>query len=273
MSQTSVTVDPAVGRKGQLADPSLSVKDSFLAEGHLTFGLLVQNGTAEDQVVPVAALPANDVNSIVSTAVATAASAQTIEGAQLDGVIGAGRIIPAQLITVALSSHADFDVGVAQVIGEGPDGSRQVEILAIPDAGNVTLTTSMVFSRLDKIEFPAGADVNGGITVGTNIAQMVLSPVDYPGFALYDPMLEPYAAATEIEDERDVSILSFGRVLVVVESTTAAGDPCFVRMLEASADLRGQVRGTPAANFFRLEGARFKKGAATDGLAILEMGR
>jgi hypothetical protein len=277
MTQTTYNNEPALGRDGQTADCGFDNRiDSFLAEGVLTFGLLVQAGTDPDrQVKPMAALPAADVDSIIETAVNTAASELIISGADFDSAVyGAGAIVPCQRVTVALSSHADFDLTTGEIHGEGPNGDPIVEQLAIPDGGNVTLTTVNVFRRVDKIVIPAQSGTGGEITAGTTGSddEIVLSRKDFPGVVKYAPGLEPESSTEDIGDEDPVDVQTRGTVWVTVEEAVAKGDGAWVRVVESSPDVRGQFRGSYATGFARLEGASFlTTQASADGVAILRL--
>lgn len=275
MSQTSYSDNMPIGIQGQRADMGLEHRvESFLAEGALTFGLLVQRGSDPDaQVKPMDALPAADVDSIIATAVNTAASEVVISGADFDGAIGAGAIVPAQRVTVALSAHADFDLTTGEIHYEDASGAPQVEELAIPDGGNVTLTTLRPCRRVDKIVIPAQSGAGGEITAGTagGTDEVALSRKDFPGVCMYDPGDEPGSSTEDVADEKQANILVAGTVMVTVEEAVNPGDGAWVRVTESLPDVRGQFRGSFASGFARLEGASFLTTAAADGLAVLRI--
>ena len=275
MSQTSYSENMPIGIEGQRADMGLEHRvESFLAEGALTFGHLVQRGTDPDkQVKALAALPAADVDSIIETAVNTAASELVISGSDFDGDIGAGAIVPAQRVTVALSSHADFDDTTGEIHYEDASGAPQVEPLAIPDGGNVTLTTLRPCRRVDKIVIPAQSGTGGEITAGTagEDDEIALSRKDFPGVCMYDPGDEPGSSTEDVADEKQANILVAGTIMVEVEAAVEPGDGAWVRVVESSPDVRGQFRGSYADGFARLEGASFLTSAAADGLAVLRI--
>jgi len=273
MSQTSYAANMTAARKGQQGDCGWNDIHSKVAEGGaMTFGLICEAGTACDQVKPVAALPAADTDSI-ATALASAATAQTFELTDLDGVIGDGPIPLAQRLAFVWNNHADWIAGWLKVVGEGPGGVHQVELVPVPVGGNTTTYSASVFKRVDRMYLDAMGGVNGTLDVGTDPTECILDPEQYPGVVLYEVGREPYAAATEVAQYTPVSILKRGRVWMQVEAAVTKGDPVFVRMLAAGADLRGQVRGTPAANFFIYHNARFvTTQSAADGLALVEFG-
>lgn len=269
--QTTYADQIPIGIAGQRADMGLEHRvESYLAEGAMNFGLLVQAGTDPDkQVKPVAALPVADVDSIIETAVATAASELVIADTDLDGAIGGAAIVPAQRITVALSAHADFDATTAHLHYEDASGVERVDALAIPDGGNVTLNSLLPGRRFIKLVVPAQSGTGGEITAGTDPTEVALSRRDFPGFLMYVPGDEPGSSTEDVADEKQANVLVQGTMLVTVEAAVVKGDAVWVRMVESGADLRGQVRGSYAADFYRLEGASFNTSAAQDGLAVL----
>ena len=277
MTQTSYDTAPPLGLPGQRADCGLEHRvESFLAEGVLQFGLLVQAGTDPDrQVVPMAALPAADVDSLVATAVNTAASEVVISGTDLDGAIGTGAIVPAQRITVALSSHADFDLTTGELHYEDAEGHPRIEELAIPDGGNVTLTSLLPARRLDKIVIPTQSGAGGEVTAGTagGTDEIALSRKDFPGVVFYEPGMEPASSTEDVADEQPVNVMVAGTIWVTVEAAVVKGDGAWVRVTESGGDLRGQFRGSYASGFARLEGAQFLTSqSSADGVAILKLG-
>jgi hypothetical protein len=173
---------------------------------------------------------------------------------------------------MTLNNHADWLATTCKVTTVGPGGVMQEERFAVPAGGNVVLTGNLPFAHFVKAEFETQGGTNGTVYFGTDPTDVALDLSSFPGVAVYDPGIEPYSAAAEIEDEKPLSVLSKGRVYMVVEEAVVAGAPVFVRMLEAGADLRGQVRGTPAANFYRFVGAKFLTAAAADGLAVMQIG-
>ena len=201
------------------------------------------------------------------------AAAHTWELTDLDGVIGDGVITPCQRLAFVWNNHADWIAGFLRIVGEGPGGYQQQEDIPIPVGGNVTTYSRSTFRRVDKAHCDPAAGVNGLLDIGTDPTLVMLDSIGFPGFVCYDPAREQFAAATQVAANTQVSVLHRGRIWVTVEAAVTDGDPVFVRMVAAGADLRGQVRGTPAANFFPLANAHFATTqAVADGLAIVELG-
>jgi hypothetical protein len=278
MSQTTYEDAPPIAVEGMRADMGLEHRvESYLAEGDLLFGTLVQAGTDPDkQVKPLTDIPAADVDSIVSTPVAMSGAAETfVSGADLDGVIGAKAINPAQRVTIALNPHADWLATTGEIFYEDVEGEPQVEEFDIPAGGNVTRQTLRPCRRVDLIHVPQQAGANATLTAGTAGTAggySLLSPRDCPGVVFYDPATEPASSTTDVADEQDVNVLVQGTIYVKVEAAVIKGDGAWVRTTEALPDKRGQFRGSYAVGFTRLAGASFKTSAAADGLAVLELG-
>jgi len=264
-----------VSREGALAvAPYPAEIVSRKAEGAIRAGLLVERGTAYDQVKPIAALPAADPNAINATAMLSAVAAAHHGPATFDGVVGASRIHPPQRLSLTLNAHADWPDGMISVQGEGPGGEMLVEDVLIPAGGNIVLYTHGIFSLASDIWLPACGGVNGELLVGTEPTYYGVDPRGYPGIALYDRDGEPSATTTvTIDDEGDVSLLRKGWVWVIVEAAVVHGAPAYVRMVLAGSNVRGQWRGSPATGFCRVPGAQFiTSQASVGGLATLEIG-
>lgn len=271
MSQTVYTDTVTIGRAGQHADSGPGRVEGKAAESAITWGNVVQRGTSDNQFASIAALPAADADA-VATALASAATAQTFVAASFDGEIGAGLITPPRTVRLLLNAHADWDATLLQITYITADGTEKTDIIPIPDAGDVILKTQSPVMRVVSIDLPAQTGTNGTIAVGVDNTEIALDRGHYPGVAMYTPGVEPSTAAVgDVDAEKSTDVLVAGCIYVIVEAAVEAGMPCYVRMVESGTDLRGQVRGDPAANFARLVGASFKTSAAIDGLAILEV--
>ena len=269
--QDSYSASPGVARKGQKADSGFSDVLGYVAEGVMTFGLLCVRGTTEHQVAAMAALPSADTDSI-ATALASAATAQVFSLTDLDGVSGDDVIVPAQRLSFTLNSHADWLATTMLVVGRDAAGQQLVEGVSIPAGGNTTLYTTSPFAQVERIHLPVQGGTNGTMDVGTDPTYCAFGPLTHPGVVLFDPMKEAYAEATEVADASQVSVIRQGRVDVEVEAAVTPGMLAYVRAVLSGTDLRGQFRGTPAANFFPLLGAQFVTAADTDGVATLQLG-
>jgi hypothetical protein len=234
---------------------------------------LAQKSTLDNTVKAVAALPAAAPTAIAVGPLTTTTAVQTFSLASLDGAFGDDPITVAQRISFVLNSHGDWDATWFDVVGYGSLGQQISEKVPIPNGGNATIYTLQAFKRVERVRLDAQTGTNGSFTVGTDPTVCIIDPDSFPGVVCYDPILEPYAAATEVPAYDQVSIMRKGRVYVAVEAAVVAGSPCFVRMVVSGTDLRGQFRGTPAANFFPMPFARFVTTQATAGaLAVLEIG-
>lgn len=270
--QTSYSLDPAIAVAGQIADSSVPNRvDSFVAEGTPTPGNLVQRGTdKERQVIPVTSLAA-DVDAIVASGGASAATAQTIQTTALNGVVGQGLIIPAQQVTMTLNNHADWDATTAVVKYENAMGEVVEEEVSIPNGGNTTISTVGAARRVLSIYIPAQTGTNGTFTVGTTPTSPVFTLRNFPGVAVYDSGRHPYTSGL-FTDKDPCPVLSKGRIYVTVEDAVTAGDPVYVRAVTSGADIAGQFGGERATNFGLLLGAHYVTSASQDGLAIVELG-
>lgn len=275
MAQTAYTQAPAQGPAGLIADTSFANHvDSFVAQGAPVPGLLVARGTAADQqVIPIAAVAAASATAILASGGASAATAQVITGATFNGTTGTGRIVPAQLITVTLNSHANWTTGPIVVTGEDANGNRVEEHLEVPSGGNATLTTKQPFARVISLNIPAQGGTSGTYTVGLDPAGMAVSLRDFPGVAIYDSTRSPYVSGA-YEDKDPCPVLGKGRIFVAVETACTAGDVAWVRMVLSGNNVRGQFDGglPAAASFARFANAKFLTTQATaGGIAVLEI--
>ena len=270
MSQTSIG-SMAIAKEGL----AVRIDDvySFIAAEALAFGLPVMRyaSNPDDQVVLVSALPASDLDAIMSDTVHSAA-AVSYALTNFNGTLGGGLITPPQQLVLVLNSHSDWNATTAEVTGLGPDGTQIAETIPIPDSGNVELFTAQAFMAVESLYIPAQAAANCSFTLGRRSTVSGLNRNHYPGIVMYDQGIEPYATATEVAANTVTRVLGRGTIWVVVEAAVTAGMPCYIRITSSGADVRGQMRGTPAANFARYPNARFVSDQATaDGLALLEL--
>lgn len=266
--QTSYGTTAPVGRAGMLADFSEPHnRDGYAAETSIGVGLAVLRGTAGKQAKNVATV-ALDVDSILATGGATSGSIQTLTGATLDGVIGVGRIVPAQQVTMTLSSHADWNLTTAQVRGEDADGNVIVEEVIIPDAGNVTVTTIQAFGKVTAVYLPAQASTGGTFTIGTAPTKAEYSRRDVLGIAEWQSSRAPYDVTTYSKDGEyavndDVPVIGHGRVWVKTEAAALRSGAVYVRIVTSGADTVGQFSSAPSASFALVRGAKFHTAQAT----------
>jgi len=270
--------DPSALKEGQIVRGAPALVRSKVAEGDIRAGLLVERGTSDQQVKPMAALPAAD-DDAIATALASAASAVVYSDTDLDGAIGAGRIFPARSLTLKLNSHADWDATTAYVRGLDGDGNPVTEEFTIPDGGNATVDGNfgIAFSEVHSVHLPAQSGTNGTCDVGLVSDQaMVLSCKDC-GVAVYDSAREPSDTSTvTFDDEDSLSVLYEGEIAVIVETAVVPGDAVGIRMVASGNDVRGQFAKMPAEDpaslvFCPLVGATFESTTAIDGVAIVRL--
>lgn len=268
-----------VAFEGQLVDTTPRTILSRISEGQIRVGLLLEQGTSHNQIKPVSALPAADTDSITLTPISCAAGQTTYGFGSFDGVVGSNPMGVCQQYTIALNNHADWLDSIGQVVYEEPSGAEVPEDILIPALGNVVLTTDGLGRRFKSITIPAGGGANRTVTIGTTpVNAYGLNRDFFLGVGVYDRMALPSATATvTIDDERPCSVLTKGRAWVISETAVTAaqialgGAPAYVRMVTAGADVRGQFRSSPAANFCRLPGARLITVCGADGLTVLDL--
>lgn len=269
-AQTTYSLVNAIGRAGMIADGAI-MQDviSTAAEGTVALGCAVLKGTNPRQGAPVAAV-ALDVDSILASGGASAATAQTVTSASFNGVIGAGRIVPAQQVTLTLNAHADWDATVMAVRGEDCDGNVLVEDVLIPNGGAATITTIAAFGRVTSVYIPAQTGTNGTFTIGTAPTKAEFSRRDILGLSVWQSAHEPYTSDSYVDND-EMPVLRKGRCYVVVEDAVVNGDSVYVRIVTSGADAPGQLGGEPSASFALLRDAFYRSTAAIDGVAVVEL--
>lgn len=264
---------------------------SAYAESAIRAGLVVERGTADDQVAPLSALPAAEADGIlVGPFAPTVAGQQLIDvagapGGVLDGAaFGPRKTTPARTMTATFDAHANW--GIAALGGTWCqfsgmlNGELVVEDFFLPAGGGVTITSDHVFDTPLWLRVGACDAAGGGSgTWGWSVDRVVLSPRDH-GIASYPVAIEPSATATVTYDANEpVQVLYDGIIAVVNESTAALavvpGDPVAVRVVTAGADVRGQLtRATSPmnGNFALLEGAQWLTTTAAGDIGLVRIG-
>lgn len=156
--QTSYSLNPAIGREGQLAESVGKQARSYLTESTVIAGKAVLSATT-------APFPANVTD--VDTIALSQATSGSAADATLNGSVGTAAMYPPRRITMTLSSHANFDAGTVTVTGTDVDGNAQSEDLTIPDGGNATLTTNKAFKTVTTVHLTAMGGTGGAYSVGT----------------------------------------------------------------------------------------------------------
>ena len=252
--QTSYPTTRALGYAGGLADSGPHDTKSVIAAVAIAAGLVVVKGATPAKGYLPATPDTADVDAIVATGGASAASAQTLSGAALDGVVGVTAMFPPRPITLVLSSHADWNLTVAKIVGTDFRGDVIAEDVVIPDAGNVTVTTALAFRTVTSIYIPAQGGTGGTFTAGFGAPLGPINGAVVHGVALYDATREPEAYPVGYV----VPCARKGRIFVTSETSYSDGDPVFVRFIATGDEVAGQVRNVADSNdCARLEGARF----------------
>ena len=109
-----------------------------------------------------------DADAIV-TSLASTTGEQELDGAELNGAVGARAMNPPRAITLTLSSHADWDATTAYVDGLDVAGNAILDSFAIPNGGNATVagTLGLHFAKVTQVTIPAASGTGGTVTVGT----------------------------------------------------------------------------------------------------------
>lgn len=251
---------------GQLADNGHREVNSVIAEAAIAAGLVgIRGGTTRTEVRPPTTPDTADADGIIAT-IASAATAQTLSGASLDGAVGALEMFPPRNVTLTLSSHADWDATEAIVTGTDEDGRVIQETLLIPNGGNATVTGARHFRTITSLYIPAQSGTGGTATMGFGSS---LGPIDHGvhGVAVYDASREPEAYPIDSV----VPCLSKGRVAVTCETTYTDQSIVFVRFIAGAGETAGHVRATADSNDCAfLKRARFV-GSGSAGVAVIDL--
>ena len=278
--QTSYSLEPAIAREGMIAD-SRTFKHivSRLAEGNIKAGRAVfrvpaggqpftslsDPGTVWQQPFPDAAA---DVDAF-KTNIVSSTSIQVISGTAWNGLVGTSKLSPERLVTLVLSSHADWDATNATLRGY-LNGKLQSETLAIPNNGNATVTSTKYYDQILDLTIPAQSGTGGTATVGVAILDSSITLSDFEGFAVWDPCLVPNTIPSqdqvaEYHDKDAVSVMYKGGMWVVTEDAVVAGGTVNVRV--TGTGNVGAVRSdTDSGNAIAITGARFESDASAGGL-------
>jgi hypothetical protein len=252
-STTAYDTTPPLGYPGALADSGPSRTKTVLAAVIIVAGLLVIRMDGVGKGYLPTAPDAADPDAIIATGASTA-GVQNLSGVALNGAIGGDEMIPSRNLVLVLSSHANWDLTTATVTGTDADGNVIQEDFVIPDAGNVTVTGVKHFATVTNLRIPAQAGTSGTFTLGTGSLLGPITGRAAHGVALYDATREPEAYPVGY----GVPVVQQGRVFVTSETTYDDGDPVYVRLIAAGAEVAGQFRATPDANDCALvRGARF----------------
>ena len=274
MVQTTQRLEERLGRAGSPADVQPFDSITRVAEDATRPGNVSLRG--DDAASEgkgsrsVTAPDAADADAIVLV-LASAAAPQNISGAGLDGVIGAGVMLPPRNISIVFDASTDWDPTTGLLTGEAPDGSEITEEFAI--ATSTTFTGTKTFRRITNIFVPTQTGAGGTATVGTGTRLGELGGADVLG-------LVRYLAARELDDNATaefaqfdiLSIITGGRVWVETETVVVDGDPVFVRLVISGMEVLGAFLNVPdgtlaAPDAVRVLGMRFHAdGELRDGI-------
>lgn len=298
--QTSYSMYPALARIGQILDLfSPRVISAKIARGIISTGLgvfrppvtggagssFLDPGESYQNAVPPVAASAT---ALLATGGASSASIQVISGSSFNGTYGyqSGtsamlEMQPARLVTLVLSSHANWDATTAVLRGYNHNGQLVSENLTIPDAGNATVTSTTRFRSIVDLTIPAQSGASGTFTMGVSILDSSVTIADFQGVAVYAPVHMSSAgtgspwgvagansgstAVGSIGDNDCFDCLEKGAIAVFTEVATVDGDDVYVRVGSGSGGSRlGAFRNdADSATAVQVVGAKFiKVGAA-----------
>lgn len=288
--QTSYTAKPAIAAEGMIADSRIMRNvNSRLASGVIKAGRGVFRASAFNpaqsdgdsanpgQVVqtlsPAAAV---DVDAILASGGASAATEQTWTGAELNGVVGQGTMRPARQITLVLSNSTDWDATTAVLTGVDEYGDTVSENLSIPNNGNSTVTSTGKFRSVTSLVIPAQTGAGGTFTIG--IAALSFTAADLEGVAVLDTSIErtddAIAAGVEYGDQCPVPVMDKGPVYVFPEVAVKPGDSVYVRVASgAGGSNLGTFRNdSDTSTAVQVTGAKWGSKAAAGAPAVLIIG-
>lgn len=290
--QTEYNIVPPMGRPGMLADSRL-VKhtQSKIASGYVKMGLGVfivpglNNGPDASPGVspgrcyqnPVGGTAA-DVDAIHGATATTAGAGVTVLAANANGVIGASDIQPPRKLTAVLNSNANWDAGTLTYTYVNDDGDVIADVLAVPDGGNVTLTTTGNAGRFISAVFNAASasGTGGSFTLGVAAVDTSITAADYLGVALYDAATvessRPLNTLGEYLDGATVGVLRVGAVWVDTEDACLEGTAVYVRIASgAGGSQLGAFRSdADTASAVLVPNARWGRNSLAAGRNILE---
>lgn len=282
--QTTYNLNPAAALEGMLADAGNCEVITALAQAAIRMGIVVvkHNGDADDLCRPPPAVAAS-VNSIIVTGVSTAGqqiyAPAAGGGLDFDGTgIGGGDGIMspvARNLRVVFDGHADWDVTTAVAAGYDEDGDYVTENFAVATSAN--LTGTVLFSRLISFTLPAQTGGGGTFTMGVGTLLGDLTGKHGLGVAALMTSRGQADTATGYDANEDVSIVRKGRVWVLAEEAVEPGDPVYVRMVAAGAEVLGRLRRTEdgtlgtAPDAALLRGARWVTTTAAAALGVIEI--
>lgn len=253
--QTTYRLTERLGRHGAAFETEPPRSRSFYAHGAIRPGdlaLLPAAFGGVDKVVRKPSAPAAaDIDAILAGQ-ELAATAEVFSGAGLDGIIGAGRMVPARNLVCTLNNHTDWDAGSIVIEGLDEYGKPISESFTTPAAGPATLTGSKFFSSVLSITTPTGTSTNRVLDVGTGTLLGPLTSLDVAGVVRYLARHQISENATSEFDAGDVlNVIDEGLVALEVEENVKGGEQVYVRLVATGDEEVGAYRndrdGTAAA--------------------------
>lgn len=256
--QTSYSTNPAAGVAGMEVDTSIAKRIVSRIVGDsagVGDGLLVLQESDTVVVAPAATFFATADVDAFKTSFASSGSIQTFTAADMNGVVGASRLSVARKVDLVLSSHANWDATNATLQGYDENGKYITETLAIPDAGNATVTSTLYYSRVSGLIIPAQAGTSGTATLGTN-ASGVLTVAAVAGITMRNPAKE--AATPPHANGSMVGVMRLGEVFAQSEDATVIGGAVYARFVVTGDEVYGALRASPdSTDCFLVPGIRW----------------
>jgi hypothetical protein len=201
-----------IGRRANAFTPSIQLTPTAVNSVAYTVEIDGQSATyTSDSTALVSEIVAGlvaainalgDVDAIVATGGSTT-GLQTLDGADLDGVLGYRPLSPSRRFQLVLSAHADWDATTATVTGKDAGGNTITETFAIPNGGAATVTGSKLFARVTSVEVPIQSGTGGTFTLGTRApmtATDVATHFTLAGVAGHAPTVRVTAGTIAIDD-------------------------------------------------------------------------
>jgi hypothetical protein len=208
-------------------------------------GLLLVRTDGGDYAAGLPAAQAADADGIYTSHAASAGGAQNLTDADWDGVLAGTRFAMPRKLTVTLNNHANWDATTGSITFRNQDGEIVTESLTIPDAGNVTLTTSgYAIEPPSAVTIPQQAGTAATYTIGVS-ADVTLDGGHVLGVSVreHKGLNAPGFDDNEVWDEgAELGALRQGRIYVKMENAFSAGDMPYVRITAGVGETKGRFR-------------------------------
>lgn len=287
--QLAYSENPAIGRRGMLADLGPHYTKSKIASGKVRAGYGVfrtpgygDAGSTNLDPGQVYNIPspgvAADVDAIGTGAVVkSAASNQTLLAAVMDGVVAGADMSPARKLTLICDASTDWDATTGVITFINQDGNTVQENLAI--ATSASLTTTGYARRFVSLYIPAQTGAGGTATLGVAVLDTVTA-ADFVGVCQYEAGKEPAetdatATPAEYADGATLPILDEGQIYVTTEEACDPTSTVYVRIGAGSGGSQmGAFRASAdSATAVALSNCRYARVSGVGGLNVLEVRR